>query len=97
MVNYGTAYPVRALGFSVPAAGKTGTADDGWFAGYTARLICVVWTGYDNNSDLGVHGADSALPIWTAFMKRAQQLPAYRVAGAFPPAPAPSGYVDIDP
>ncbi|AEG14267.1 penicillin-binding protein, 1A family [Desulfofundulus kuznetsovii DSM 6115] len=33
-----------------PAAGKTGTSDQGkdlWFAGYTPELVGVVWIGYD--------------------------------------------------
>jgi len=33
VINHGTGYPVRAMGFTAPAAGKTGTSRDGWFAG----------------------------------------------------------------
>jgi penicillin-binding protein 1B len=88
---------VRGRGFLVPAAGKTGTDDDGWFAGYTTRLICVVWVGYDDNTNLGVLGAHSALPIWAEFMKAAHKLPAYRDAGNFPAAPGyAEGLIDID-
>src|SRR5439155_1244779 len=44
----GTAAGIRSRGFRVPAAGKTGTSDhDGWFAGFTSELICVVWVGFD--------------------------------------------------
>ncbi|MGH9675106.1 MAG: transglycosylase domain-containing protein, partial [Bryobacteraceae bacterium] len=75
VVNNGTAAPVRTWGFWLPAAGKTGTDEDGWFAGYTTALTCVVWVGYDDNRDLGLLGADSALPIWAEFMKLAHQLP----------------------
>jgi penicillin-binding protein 1B len=97
VVNRGTAWPVRGRGFLVPAAGKTGTDDDGWFAGYTTRLICVVWVGYDDNTDLGLLGARSALPIWAEFMKTAHTLPRYRDAGHFPAAPGFSeNIVDID-
>jgi penicillin-binding protein 1B len=49
-------------------AGKTGTSRDGWFAGYTPNLVCVVWVGFDDGSQLGLTGANSALPIWTDFM-----------------------------
>ena len=55
-------YPVRALGFTAPAAGKTGTSRDGWFAGYTSNLLCVVWVGFDDNRDLGLSGGQSAAP-----------------------------------
>src|SRR5207248_11222150 len=61
----------RTMGFTALAAGKTGTSRDGWFAGYTPNLVCVVWVGFDDNSELGLEGAKSALPIWTAFMKQA--------------------------
>ena len=50
-------------------AGKTGTSRDGWFAGYTPNLVCVVWVGFDDGSQLGLTGANSALPIWTDFME----------------------------
>jgi penicillin-binding protein 1B len=55
----------------LPAAGKTGTSHDGWFAGYTSGLLCIVWVGFDDNRELGLEGASSALPIWTEFMKKA--------------------------
>jgi len=57
-----------------PAAGKTGTSRDGWFAGYTKDLLAIVWVGYDDNRDLNLEGARSALPIWTEFMMKAAQL-----------------------
>ena len=68
VVNRGTAAPVRARGFKANVAGKTGTSRDGWFAGYTPNLVCVVWVGFDDGSQLGLTGANSALPIWTDFM-----------------------------
>jgi penicillin-binding protein 1B len=71
VINHGTGYPARAVGFSAPAAGKTGTSRDGWFAGFTSNLLCVVWVGFDDYKELGLEGAKSALPIWTAFMKKA--------------------------
>lgn len=90
VVNNGTGYPVRARGFNLPAAGKTGTSHDGWFAGFTSNLLAVVWVGYDDDRELNLAGAASALPIWTEFMKRAAQIPAYKAAQEFTP---PSGIV----
>jgi penicillin-binding protein 1B len=76
VVNRGTAAKLGAHGLkNVPGkigiAGKTGTSRDGWFAGYTPNLVCVVWVGFDDNSQLGLTGADSALPIWADFMNTA--------------------------
>ena len=87
VLNHGTGYTVRAMGFDAPAAGKTGTSHDGWFAGYTSKLLCVVWVGFDNNRDLNLAGAQSAAPIWGEFMKRALLLPRYRNPQPFAPPP----------
>ena len=78
VINHGTGATVRARGFTAPAAGKTGTSRDGWFAGYTSNLLCIVWVGFDDNRDLGLSGASAPAPIWADFMKRAITLPAYR-------------------
>jgi len=96
VVNNGTAAGVRARGFSLPAAGKTGTSHDGWFAGFTSNLLAVVWVGYDDDRELKLAGAASALPIWTEYMKRAAQISAY---GKAEPFVAPPGIVTapIDP
>jgi penicillin-binding protein 1B len=71
VVNRGTAAPIRSRGFKFNVAGKTGTSRDGWFAGYTPNLVCVVWVGFDDGSQLGLTGAASALPIWADFMNAA--------------------------
>ncbi len=92
VINFGTAYPVRSRGFNAPAAGKTGTSHDGWFAGYTSNLLCVVWIGFDDYSDLRLSGAVTAAPIWAEFMKRAVQLPQYRDVQPFP---QPAGVVQV--
>src|SRR5258707_7854067 len=77
-LNYGSAAgAVRGHGFTAPAAGKTGTSHDAWFAGYTSNLICIVWVGNDDYTDIKIEGAHAAAPIWTEFMKRAIQLPQY--------------------
>jgi len=87
VINHGTGYPVRALGFNAPAAGKTGTSRDGWFAGFTSNLLCVVWVGFDDNRDIGLTGGQAAAPVWGEFMKRAVLLPAYRNTQDFEPPP----------
>ncbi len=74
VISEGTAASARAAGFALDAAGKTGTTNDlrdAWFVGFTPELLTVVWVGLDDNQILGLSGAQSALPIWTAFMKRA--------------------------
>ena len=85
VIRRGTAVRVRGMGFTEPAAGKTGTDDDGWFAGFTSNLLCIVWVGFDDNTDLKVEGSKSALPIWTEFMKRAHELRAYGNPEPFEP------------
>jgi penicillin-binding protein 1B len=74
VINNGTGEGARARGFTLPAAGKTGTSHDGWFAGYTPDLLCIVWVGFDDNRELSLSGSQSALPIWTEFMKKAIRL-----------------------
>ena len=46
----GTGAGVRNMGFIAPAAGKTGTSHDAWFAGFTSNLLCIVWVGNDDYS-----------------------------------------------
>ena len=89
----GTGARARSMGFGLPAAGKTGTSRDGWFAGFTSKIICVVWVGFDDNRDFKLEGAHSALPIWVEFMKRAHQHPAYKNVHSFQP---PDGIVTVD-
>jgi penicillin-binding protein 1B len=95
VINNGTAAGpagVRARKFMAPAAGKTGTSHDGWFAGFTSNLLCIVWVGYDDYSDIHLSGASIALPIWTEFMKRAVDLPNYSDTKPFTP---PQGVVEL--
>jgi penicillin-binding protein 1B len=92
VLRSGTGAAVRTRGFVLPAAGKTGTSHDGWFAGFTSKLICVVWVGFDDNKELKLEGARSALPIWTEFMKRAHQFREYRNVKPFE---APDGVVSV--
>ncbi|MGE0127348.1 MAG: transglycosylase domain-containing protein [Blastocatellales bacterium] len=74
VVNHGTATRIRGMGYRGPAAGKTGSSRDAWFAGYTPKMLVVVWVGFDNHRDLGMTGGDAAVPIWTDFVKRALAL-----------------------
>ncbi len=83
VLNSGTGSIVRSMGFSVPAAGKTGTGHDAWFAGYTSNLLCIIWIGNDDYSDIKLTGTVAAAPIWAEFMKRAVALPQYSDAHAF--------------
>src|SRR5262249_27914398 len=56
VLNEGTAASARANGFSLDAAGKTGTTNDlrdAWFAGFTPDLLTVVWVGFDDNQPVG--------------------------------------------
>jgi len=93
VVNFGLGYSaVRGRGFQLPAAGKTGSSHDGWFAGYTSNLLCIVWVGYDDYSDLHLSGAQTAAPIWADFMKKASALPEYSDMRSFG---QPSGVVDV--
>jgi penicillin-binding protein 1B len=85
VMNYGTASSARRHGFTGPGAGKTGTSHDAWFAGYTSNLICIVWVGNDDYTDVKIQGADAAAPIWAEFMKRAILLPQYSDVKSFTP------------
>ncbi len=92
VINSGTAAGVRGLGFAAPAAGKTGTSHDAWFAGYTSNLLCIVWVGYDDYSDLKMSGANTAAPIWTEFMKKATENAQYSDVRRFS---APAGVTGV--
>ena len=64
-----------AANIGIPAAGKTGTADDyrnAWFIGYTPTLVTAVWVGNDDDSAMKkVVGGGLPAQIWAAFMKQA--------------------------
>ena len=79
VINRGTAAQAQGWGFKnvdgkTGFAGKTGTSRDGWFAGFTPELVCVVYVGFDNGDDLGMKGSDSAMPVWADFMKEALRI-----------------------
>jgi penicillin-binding protein 1B len=85
VINRGTGAATRARGFTSPAAGKTGTSHDAWFAGYTSNLLCIVWVGNDDYTDIKIEGAHAAAPIWAEFMKKAVLLPQYSDTHYFSP------------
>jgi penicillin-binding protein 1A len=76
VINSGTAYTARATGFTLPAAGKTGTTNDyhdAWFIGFTPKLVTGVWVGYDQPRTIIANGyaAQLAVPMWARFMMTA--------------------------
>ena len=91
VISAGTAASVGAR-FDSPAAGKTGTSHDAWFAGYTSNLLCVVWVGNDDYTDIKIDGARAAAPIWTEFMLRARKLGRYSDMKPFTP---PAGVLPV--
>jgi penicillin-binding protein 1B len=91
----GTGAGVRGMGFTSPAAGKTGTSHDAWFAGFTSSLLCIVWVGNDDYTELNLQGAHAAAPIWAAFMRQAVLLPEYSDTNEFTP-PAGVEIVTLD-
>jgi penicillin-binding protein 1A len=82
VLTKGTAASSRSLGFTLPAAGKTGTTDDfkdAWFVGFTSTMTCGVWVGFDQPATIipRGYGAALALPVWTqVMMKSADHYPA---------------------
>ena len=60
----------------VPAAGKTGTNNEGtdlWFSGFTPNLLATVWFGLDTPTPIYVGGTGTggglAAPVWGNFMR----------------------------
>jgi penicillin-binding protein 1A len=90
VLAHGTAAGARALGWTRPAAGKTGTTNDykdAWFVGYTRSLTCGVWVGFDHPQQIAArgYGAALALPIWVQAMNAAppQRYPAPDLGGGW--------------
>jgi penicillin-binding protein 1A len=76
VINAGTGARARGLGFTLPAAGKTGTTNDfhdAWFVGFTPSLVAGVWVGFDQPKTILPEGfaSEVAVPTWTEFMKAA--------------------------
>ncbi len=82
VLDRGSGAVVRRMGFTLPAAGKTGTTNnfnDAWFTGFTPTLCTSVWVGFDKEHPLrdkngvGITGGRGAAPIWAHFMKQAME------------------------
>lgn len=92
VADQGTARRLRStykLAFDIAA--KTGTTQkntDGWFMGFTKKLVMGVWVGADvpavhfQNTRVG-QGANTALPIWAAGMSRAERRAHDKYTGSF--------------
>jgi penicillin-binding protein 1B len=96
VIDHGTARAARGSVKKTAIAGKTGTSRDGWFVGYTPNLVCAVWIGFDDNKQLGLTGAEAALPAWTDFIREAVALRPDLGGEAFE-RPAGITYAEIDP
>src|SRR5687767_12660824 len=76
VINSGTGWPARRVGFTLPAGGKTGTTNeyhDAWFVGFTPKLATGVWIGYDQPRTIVWNGyaGEIAVPLWGRFMMQA--------------------------
>ena len=98
ILERGTAASAKSLGWTKPAAGKTGTTDsyhDAWFVGFTNSLTCGVWVGLDKPATIipKGYGAALALPVWVDVMKRASadKYPVTALKGGADRAPAVKG------
>ncbi len=86
-VDNGTAGSLRRkFKFSAQMAGKTGTSQenrDGWYIGYTPKLLAGCWVGADDprihylSTKLG-QGAKTAMPIWAEFFSSLQKEKQFR-------------------
>jgi len=99
VLTRGTGTAVRETGFRAPAAGKTGTTNDGadtWFVGYTPEIVAAVWMGFDRTRPIMAKatGGRLAAPVWARLMSRIY-------AGRKAPVawPMPAGVVEglVDP
>jgi penicillin-binding protein 1B len=96
VIDHGTARAASGSVKNTAIAGKTGTSRDGWFVGYTPNLVVAVWIGFDDNKQLGLTGAEAALPAWTEFVKNAVELRPDLGGEAFA-RPAGITFIEVDP
>lgn len=96
VIDHGTAHAARGSVRKTAIAGKTGTSRDGWFVGYTPNLVVAVWIGFDDNKQLGLTGAEAALPAWTEFVSNAVELRP-ELGGAAFARPDDIKFIEIDP
>jgi penicillin-binding protein 1A len=98
-LDRGTGFRVRQAGVRAPAAGKTGTTNDGadtWFVGYTPEIAAGIWVGFDKPRPIleDATGGRVAAPIWASIIRRA-----YTGRPLPKPWSAPAGVVErqVDP
>ncbi|MDT4965943.1 MAG: penicillin-binding protein [Acidobacteriota bacterium] len=96
VIDHGTARGARGAVKNTAIAGKTGTSRDGWFVGYTPNMVVAVWIGFDDNQQLGLTGAEAALPAWTEFVSNAVELRPDLGGRAFPQPPGMT-FIEVDP
>ncbi len=92
VVDRGTGASVRWSGYSGPAAGKTGTTNDGrdaWFVGLTPTLAAGVWIGFDRPSQVVADRGGGALaaPVWGSWMRAVASSSASSGTGVWLPPP----------
>lgn len=90
VVDRGTGYPIRSAGYWGPAAGKTGTTNEGrdaWFVGLTPAVAAGVWVGFDQPRAIvsARGGGDLAAPAWGAWMRGLERTPRSVRAAWIPP------------
>jgi penicillin-binding protein 1B len=71
VVEEGTAKYLNTRFKGQSLAGKTGTTNDtrdSWFAGFSDRLLSVVWLGNDDNTPINLTGSSGALRVWADIM-----------------------------
>jgi len=98
-VTRGTGAQAMRMGYRGPAAGKTGTTNDGsdvWFVGYTPDLVTAIWVGFDQPKPIveDATGGRIVAPVWGRMMGRI-----YRDRGAPVSWVRPAGVVErrVDP
>jgi penicillin-binding protein 1A len=74
----GTGNLVQKTGLKAPAAGKTGTTNDGadvWFVGYTPEIVAGIWMGFDHPRPIleSATGGQLAAPVWGRTLARVYQ------------------------
>ncbi|MEX2468111.1 MAG: transglycosylase domain-containing protein [Gemmatimonadota bacterium] len=90
VVDRGTGFAVRAQGYFGPAAGKTGTTNEGrdaWFIGLTPDLVSGIWIGLDQPGHIvrEAGGGTLAAPAWAHWMRGLERAGARSSASWLPP------------
>jgi hypothetical protein len=97
----GTGNLIQQTGLKAPAAGKTGTTNEGadaWFVGYTPEIVSGVWIGFDKPRPIleDATGGRLAAPAWGRMLARVYQNPKQRSSSPWK-APADVVSLPVDP